>query len=46
VIDLAYTPGIKQSTRRAESIWQSIFPTIMMGDDRAIRAVYVGGKLV
>jgi guanine deaminase len=46
VIDLASTPGIKQSTRRAESIWQSIFPTIMMGDDRAIRAVYVGGKLV
>ena len=46
VIDLASTSAIEQATRRAETIWQSIFPTIMMGDDRAIKAVYVGGKQV
>jgi len=45
VIDLASTHPIEQATRRAETIWQAIFPTIMMGDDRAIRATWVGGKL-
>ncbi len=45
VIDLASTPAIEQATRRAETIWQAVFPTIMMGDDRAIRAVWVGGKV-
>ena len=44
VIDLASTPGIEQATRRADDIWQSIFPTIMMGDDRAIAAVWLAGK--
>ncbi|MGO4907644.1 guanine deaminase [Pseudorhodobacter sp. W20_MBD10_FR17] len=44
VIDLASTAAIEQATRRAETIWQSIFPTIMMGDDRAIKAVYIAGK--
>ncbi len=43
VIDLASTPAISQRTARAEDIWQALFPTIMMGDDRAIRAVWVGG---
>ena len=46
VIDLASTPAIEQATRRAETIWQAVFPTIMMGDDRAIRAVWVGGKVM
>jgi guanine deaminase len=45
VIDLASTPTIEQATRRADDIWQAIFPTIMMGDDRAVKAVWVGGKL-
>ena len=45
VIDLASTPAIDQATRRAADIWSAVFPTIMMGDDRAIRAVWVGGKL-
>lgn len=45
VLDLASTPAIAQATVRAEDIWQALFPTIMMGDDRAIRAVWVGGKL-
>jgi len=46
VIDLASTPAIEQATRRAEDLWQALFPTIMMGDDRAIRAVWVGGEPV
>jgi guanine deaminase len=45
VIDLASTPAISQRADRAQDIWQAIFPTIMMGDDRAIKAVWVGGNL-
>jgi guanine deaminase len=44
VIDLASTPAIAQRAARADSLWQSVFPTIMMGDDRAIRATWVGGQ--
>ena len=44
VIDLASTPAIEQATRRAETLWQALFPTIMMGDDRAVAEVWVGGK--
>lgn len=46
VINLNSTASIEQANRRAESIWQAIFPTIMMGDDRAIRQVYVAGRAV
>jgi guanine deaminase len=46
VIDLASTPAIAQATARANDLWQALFPTIMMGDDRAIRAVWVGGRKV
>ncbi len=46
VIDLASTPAIAQRAARADDLWQAVFPTIMMGDDRAIRAVWVGGRLV
>ena len=46
IIDLASTPAIAQSAARAETLWQALFPTIMMGDDRAIRAVWVNGKPV
>ena len=46
VIDLASTPVIAQRSSRAETLWEAIFPTIMMGDDRAISAVYVAGKAV
>ena len=45
VINLSSTPAIEQATRRAADIWQAIFPTIMMGDDRAVTAVWVGGRL-
>jgi guanine deaminase len=44
VLDLASTPAIAQATTRAEDIWQAIFPTIMMGDDRAVAQVYVAGR--
>ena len=45
VLDLASTPAIAQATNRAEDIWQALFPTIMMGDDRAISATYINGHL-
>lgn len=44
ILDLASTPAIAQATTRAADIWQAIFPTIMLGDDRAIRATWVHGK--
>ena len=46
VVNLASTPAIEQATRRAEDIWQALFPTIMLGDDRAIQAVWISGSLV
>ncbi|MEI4474219.1 guanine deaminase [Frigidibacter sp. MR17.24] len=42
-VDLASTPAIAQRAARAETPWEAIFPTIMMGDDRAIAGVWVGG---
>jgi guanine deaminase len=44
VLDLASTPAIEQAVRRAEDVWQAVFPTIMLGDDRAVRAVWSGGR--
>ena len=44
VLDLASTEAIAQRTTRADDIWEAIFPTIMMGDDRAVRAVWINGK--
>ncbi|MEZ5887712.1 MAG: guanine deaminase [Paracoccaceae bacterium] len=46
VIDLASTPAIAQRAARAKDIWEALFPTIMMGDDRATKAVWVGGRPV
>ena len=46
VVNLASTPAIAQATQRAEDIWQAVFPTIMLGDDRAIQAVWIAGKLL
>ncbi|KPP93677.1 MAG: guanine deaminase [Rhodobacteraceae bacterium HLUCCA08] len=46
VLDLASTPAIAQRAERAEDLWEALFPTIMMGDDRAIAAVYVAGRAV
>jgi guanine deaminase len=44
VIDLASTPAIAQRAARANDLWEAIFPTIMMGDDRAIRDTWIGGQ--
>ena len=46
VVDLRSTPAIAQRAERATESWEEIFPTIMMGDDRAIAAVYVEGRRV
>jgi guanine deaminase len=44
VLDLASTPAIAQRAARAGDIWEAVFPTIMMGDDRAIRDVRIMGR--
>jgi guanine deaminase len=46
VLDLSSTPAIAQRTAQASDIWEALFPTIMMGDDRAVRDVWVGGMRV
>ena len=46
VLNLSSTAAISQRSERADDIWESVFPTIMMGDDRAIEDVWVGGKRV
>ena len=43
VLNLASTPAIAQRYGQATDIWDAIFPTIVMGDDRAIRDVWVSG---
>jgi len=43
VLDLASTPAIAQRHANAGDIWEALFPTIMMGDDRAVREVWIGG---
>lgn len=42
-LDLASTPAIAQRAARAEDIWEALFPTLMMGDDRAVAGVWVAG---
>ncbi|MGZ9810660.1 guanine deaminase [Pseudoroseicyclus sp. H15] len=44
VLDLSSTPGIAQRSTSAGDIWEALFPTIMMGDDRAVAETYVAGK--
>lgn len=44
VIDLASTPAIAQRVQEADTIWEAVFPTIMMGDDRAIADVWIAGR--
>ncbi|MBF9035666.1 guanine deaminase [Rhodobacterales bacterium HKCCE2091] len=46
VLDLASTPAIAQRAAQAKDIWEAVFPTIMMGDDRAVAATYVAGRRV
>ena len=44
VLDLASTPAIAQRAARAGDPWEAVFPTIMMGDDRAVVQTYVAGQ--
>ena len=46
VLDLASTPAIAQRSARADTLWEALFPTIMMGDDRAVSKVYLAGTPV
>ncbi|SMY08556.1 guanine deaminase [Flavimaricola marinus] len=43
ILDLGSTPAIAQRAAQANDIWDAIFPTIMMGDDRAVQAVWLNG---
>lgn len=43
-IDLASTPAIEQRAARANDVWEEVFATIMMGDDRATKAVWIAGE--
>ena len=45
VLDLASTDAIAQRAARAEDIWECLFPTIMMGDDRAVAATWIAGQM-
>ncbi|MEQ6202502.1 guanine deaminase [Sulfitobacter sp. HNIBRBA2951] len=43
VLDLRSTPAIAQRANRADDVWEDVFATVMMGDDRAVRATWIGG---
>ena len=36
----------RQRAAQAEDIWEAVFPTLMMGDDRAIAGVWINGSPV
>lgn len=44
VLDLHSTDAITQRAKRANDPWELLFPTIMMGDDRAVRATWIAGE--
>lgn len=44
ILDLASTPAIAQRSAEADTIWETLFPTLMMGDDRAIADVWIAGQ--
>ena len=46
VLDLRSTDAIAQRANRAGDVWEDIFATVMMGDDRAVRATWIGGAQV
>ncbi|WP_300032197.1 guanine deaminase [uncultured Roseobacter sp.] len=46
ILDLSSTPAIAQRSARANDIWEAVFPTIMMGDDRAVADVWIAGQPV
>ena len=46
VLDLKSTQAISQRANRSGSVWEDVFATLMMGDDRAIRATWIAGVAV
>ncbi len=44
ILNLASTPAIAQRSQNAQSVWDMVFATIMMGDDRAIKDTWINGK--
>ncbi|MCH2078792.1 MAG: guanine deaminase, partial [Rhodobacteraceae bacterium] len=44
MLNLASTPALTQRKANAASPWEAIFPSIMMGDDRAVADMWVAGK--
>jgi guanine deaminase len=44
VLDLEATPLLAKRTRRAGDLWEALFALMILGDDRAIAATYVGGE--
>ena len=46
VLDLRSTHEIAQRANRSGSVWEDVFATIMLGDDRALRATWIGGAFV
>jgi guanine deaminase len=45
VLDAGATPALRLRTQRTESIEELLFTLMIMGDDRAVRATYVAGRL-
>jgi guanine deaminase len=43
-LDLASTQVIAQRAARANDLWEAVFPTIMLGDDRAVAGVWIAGR--
>ena len=43
VLDLSSTAAIAQRADRAETEWEALFPTLMMGDDRAVVETRIAG---
>ena len=46
VLDPGATPVLARRAGRAEDIWEVLFALIMLGDDRAVRQVFVAGEPV
>ena len=46
VLDLRSTAAISQRANRSNDVWEDVFATLMMGDDRAVRATWIAGNCV
>ncbi|MCB1343103.1 MAG: guanine deaminase [Pseudooceanicola sp.] len=46
VLDPAATPALEQRTACAQDLWETLFATIMLGDDRCITEVRIAGRVV